>query len=375
MLFGKILEKFCWGGENKTLVVTFMTDRNISLDFAKGLCIILMVIGHSGCPYLLGDFIYMFHMPCFFFISGYLLNDKYMTDLKTGLSRKLKETYKPFVKWSVFFLTLNAFFRFLILKESYSVHELIEKTVQILTMSHIERLVGGYWFLISLCIASIISLFALYVLRKYSETVRMIILFIIIICALLFGVLQDFIRIPIPYQFQEKTCMGLAFYLSGYIFRKIKVSYQSLPSIYSGLFLMIPAIAAFFVHWGIDSCVGLQIIPYYFTAICGILGVLCLSSSLPQGRIYDSVAYIGRKTLIILTFHFFAFKIISAVYIFICDLPIQALSEYPVIKSTVGWLWVIYSIFGVCFPLLLQYFFGSVLKKNFMSFGCRTNGS
>ena len=50
--------------------------RDLTLDLAKAICIILMVIGHSGCPDYLHRFIYMFHMPCFFFISGYLLNDK-----------------------------------------------------------------------------------------------------------------------------------------------------------------------------------------------------------------------------------------------------------------------------------------------------------
>ena len=49
--------------------------RDLTLDLAKAICIILMVIGHSGCPDYLHRFIYMFHMPCFFFISGYLLND------------------------------------------------------------------------------------------------------------------------------------------------------------------------------------------------------------------------------------------------------------------------------------------------------------
>ena len=81
--------------------------RDLTLDLAKAICIILMVIGHSGCPDYLHRFIYMFHMPCFFFISGYLLNDKYLTNLKTGLWRKIKGSYYPFVKWSVIFLLLH----------------------------------------------------------------------------------------------------------------------------------------------------------------------------------------------------------------------------------------------------------------------------
>lgn len=46
-----------------------LLSRKITIT--KGLCIILMVIGHSGCPVLLSKFIYIFHMPVFFFFSGY----------------------------------------------------------------------------------------------------------------------------------------------------------------------------------------------------------------------------------------------------------------------------------------------------------------
>ncbi len=38
----------------------------------KGIGIALVVIGHSGCPDALCDFIYAFHMPLFFIISGFL---------------------------------------------------------------------------------------------------------------------------------------------------------------------------------------------------------------------------------------------------------------------------------------------------------------
>lgn len=52
-----------------------MKERNITLDIMKGIGIILMVIGHSGCPPFLKNFIYTFHMPLFFMISGYLITE------------------------------------------------------------------------------------------------------------------------------------------------------------------------------------------------------------------------------------------------------------------------------------------------------------
>ena len=50
------------------------TERIIELDIAKGICILLMVIGHSGMTNIVHHMIYAFHMPFFFFISGVTTN-------------------------------------------------------------------------------------------------------------------------------------------------------------------------------------------------------------------------------------------------------------------------------------------------------------
>lgn len=41
-------------------------------SIVKGIGIILMVIGHASSPF--HDFIYLFHMPLFFMISGFFFN-------------------------------------------------------------------------------------------------------------------------------------------------------------------------------------------------------------------------------------------------------------------------------------------------------------
>lgn len=45
------------------------TKRIEALDVAKGIGIILVIIGHLSSSYL-HDWIYSFHMPLFFIISG-----------------------------------------------------------------------------------------------------------------------------------------------------------------------------------------------------------------------------------------------------------------------------------------------------------------
>lgn len=77
--------------------------RNITIDIMKGLLIILMVAGHAQVP--IHRFIYLFHMPAFFLISGWL----YKSTGNGGLffiKRKLKGLYKPYVKWNLICLAI-----------------------------------------------------------------------------------------------------------------------------------------------------------------------------------------------------------------------------------------------------------------------------
>jgi len=146
------------------------TNRNLTLDIAKAICIILMVVGHSWCPDYLYRFVYMFHMPCFFFISGWLLSDKYLVNVKCGLKRKAKGLYWPFVKWQLLFLAgHNLFAAVHIYDNAYTLSQFFEKVVRIFTMTGGEQLLGGYWFLISLFWSSIFSLLFLAIIHKIQK--------------------------------------------------------------------------------------------------------------------------------------------------------------------------------------------------------------
>lgn len=70
--------------------------RDLSLDIAKGICIILMVVGHAGCPEWINKFMGLIRMPCFFFISGILLSDRYLDDLKSGGTQKTERILQTF---------------------------------------------------------------------------------------------------------------------------------------------------------------------------------------------------------------------------------------------------------------------------------------
>ena len=69
--------------------------RTVEYDIAKGACILLMVIGHSGLTGVGHNLIYAFHMPFFFFISGVTTN--YSKDVWSFVERRFKSLLVPFM--------------------------------------------------------------------------------------------------------------------------------------------------------------------------------------------------------------------------------------------------------------------------------------
>ena len=80
-------------------------ERISWIDIEKGLAIILMVIGHSALPQNLSNFIFAFHMPVFFILSGICSNydkDNFVIFTK----KRLKSIILPFVAYSIIVLIL-----------------------------------------------------------------------------------------------------------------------------------------------------------------------------------------------------------------------------------------------------------------------------
>lgn len=152
-----------------------MTRHNPTISIAKGLLIALMVAGHSGCPELLGRWIYMFHMPAFFFISGCLLKPENTDNLLHYTTRKLKGLWWPFVMYSIIFLLLHNIFAALhIYSNTYTIKETLATIPRILIMVDSEQLLGGYWFLKQLLYASLISavVLKLWYKTQYVNTIK-----------------------------------------------------------------------------------------------------------------------------------------------------------------------------------------------------------
>ena len=75
-------------------LINKVDDRNVAIDALKGLGILLMVIGHSNLPFNLRGLIFVFHMPLFFIVSGYLYKERSYAEI---LNKQIARIMVPFL--------------------------------------------------------------------------------------------------------------------------------------------------------------------------------------------------------------------------------------------------------------------------------------
>ena len=149
------------------------------ITIAKAIGISLMVVGHSGCPAILKNFIYYFHMPLFFFCSGYFFHvPTSASSLLSFCKKRVQGLYIPYIKWSLIFLALhNLFFLCNIYNESYGYEghaftsyspiDFLKRFLHIVfSMDKQEPLLGGFWFLKTLFISSLLISCLFYIQQK-----------------------------------------------------------------------------------------------------------------------------------------------------------------------------------------------------------------
>lgn len=151
------------------------TKRIKEYDIAKGIGILLVVIGHAlPTDSYWRVFIYSFHMPLFFFLSGLVMKDATSKTIKESFLEE-KKLIASYLFWSGLYFVFDVIVRFLILK-AIGVNTLFWDVYQTLTLFGISVL----WFLASLMLGKVFTKFiALKINTDRNRTIAAIIIFAI----------------------------------------------------------------------------------------------------------------------------------------------------------------------------------------------------
>ena len=351
-----------------------MMNNNLQLDhsvsFAKGIGIMLMVLGHTFFSAYGYTVIYMFHMPLFFFLSGYCFKDSHLADFRNYAKKRISKIYIPFVKWGLIFLLLhNIFFHLNVYNDTfgfqgevsqlYGVSDYLKKAFLIFfCLSGNEQLLGGYWFLHTMFFAS----FIFYGLLKLKMPI------VGGLIALFISALLYFKGIPVvniycgAKEFFAVSCMMAGYLYKSYSVDKFVDKYSAYVILGCALLLILGSV---YWHGEMLDMEWTNTVPYFVSAIAGSIIVMKVSKLLTDKTrwLSDFVSNIGNKTIEILTWHFLCFKIVSLIIIAYYGLPIEHLAEFPVMRPyhVQGW-WICYFVIGVAVPIIGTVYTNKLIK-------------
>lgn len=336
------------------MIVVKNKKRDPMISIAKAIGIILMVVGHVYNKESWGvHFIYMFHMPLFFVLSGYFFNaPQNFTELLKFTRKKIIGLYLPYLLWTILFVFLHNFLlKFGIGELAYSWNAAIGCVCRsALTFVTTEKVLVGFWFLKSLFSACIFLAAILLVTRK----IRLDIIQIAIVALLLVSLL-------IALDFLNKTLLGMfygtCFLCVGFLLRKYNIAENE-----NGVswILLLTCVVLLFsrIYTEVSNTEMLSVdkityLPFAITGSCGsIMVILCSQkiSSVKKNEIFGLFRYIGDHTLIILAMHYPLIKIFDFYFM----QNVEGLNSVRLI-SGVG--------LGVLLPILFYKIYETVKKK------------
>ena len=328
-----------------------MKERNGTIDVARGIALFLVVLGHLvTANSITFNWIFSFHMPIFFFLSGMCFNfEKYNSFLEFAKD-KFKKRIIPYFGFVILGITVclivPAWRAQLIEANALNVLE------EIFYFTQPEKIhVGQVWFLVTLFSAEII----LYVLNKLFEKFKInkyLIIITYVILALLGSKILDIINmfnlVRLPFKIDTALTASVLMEL-GYQANKTKIfeQFKEYKIAYIMIFLCLGfLIGKFNGYVNICDCIYSNIILYYISAICGIAGIYLISETICQNKLLQ---FYGKNSLFMFAIH----SLLIAFFAYITNMLLN--KEYVPLVSMPFYLSIMGSIivFAILLPITI----------------------
>lgn len=297
-------------------MTTISNNRRIDIDLAKGIGIILVVVGHSSLPLWLRNSIYIFHMPLFFMLSGLLYKSSSCT-LREYVVKKAKSLLYPYFVLGVLIVFYNTLFDFL--KHSFDIFKLGKRVIALAYGGYIWEnnydYIGVLWFLVALFVVEVV--FEI-VFRKFKMR-KVVITSIAVICVAGF-VLSYLINasraltangagLRLPFCV-DIALIGYVFFAVGYLVQNIRIKpLWGCISLFAGLiigwiniYLSGYGTDMLYLRWGIPAL-------YLIAAVLSSYGVfeICrfVSNKVKNGISIKFLTSCGKLSLLIMVTHLY----------------------------------------------------------------------
>lgn len=327
------------------------------IDIAKGVLIILIVIGHLTSPF--GSYIYVFHVPAFFFLSGYTS--------KLGKPGWLKKKF--FDRLMIYYIIniLMIFVAVLLCKSVlYSTNNVIgikEYFKSLFLYNGGADIAGATWFIVVLFVCEIIANIIFEVLRIcHLEKICSIVL----ICVGMIGysITQSNFLLFRPLNF-DLGMFSLFFYSFGMLSKEkllLEKLYSPNMTIFS--FAVIIFLGKYYQirnNWPTREFDHFSVM--ITGVMCGVYLVYIIATVIDKMNclLKNIIIEIGLASFPIMVYHFSCFKVLTYILYKMKFIDVSKASDFP--TPFFPKMWMLYCIVSIMFITIIA----RLAKKNRIS--------
>jgi acyltransferase len=264
--------------------------KDNSVDILKGIAILAVIFGHIASP--LTNFIFSWHMPLFFFISGFFIKTE--DNFKIFFLKNFKKIMIYFFIFAIIGFLVTYFKDIFLNRENESLKDGITGIFFWMDMEHLRNYGFILWFLPALFWGKCIN----YLLIKNLKNNLAIGL---ILLSIFYFIIQSKIKLPfvIDIGLISSIWIFLGFIFYNFLYKKI-VCYQNY------ILIIIPLII-FFIPLPILNISQRYFSDPIYNLIYSILIVIFLfiftKKSTNQNTKYNLLAYLGQNSMFLFVLH------------------------------------------------------------------------
>ncbi len=315
------------------------------VDACKGIAISLIVFGHTFNGNGILSFIYAFHLPVFYFISGLLYDEEKNRNSISFIRRKFRSLLVPYV-----YIYLISYLYWIIIERHFrpdlSGMELYKPLLGMLYGTDSIYMVpnGALWFLPSLFVCEIILSM---VMKHFKTNIQRIGIFGLIVFVGL--ILSKICVLRLPFSLGS-SLVALVFVVMGFysknIINRLNEDYK-----YLRIMMIVICFTLVYIFSRLNGKIDIDYTNFrnplltFTAAYMGCLGLLLLSINLKRIAL---LKFLGMNSLLILAFHQQIKRVIMQFFSIVADVPklyFQESLPYSILSVSIVMLAMIPLIF------------------------------
>lgn len=339
-----------------------MNNRCKHIDIAKGIGIILVVLGHS-VPHntYLGMVIYSFHMPLFFLLSGVFAKTSEKEKLFPFLKKNIKQLIVPYIVFIIIGILVNLSVPQW--REAVNVENI--KSALIYCNPYFWKSTSALWFLIALFEVRIV--FYLYhklILSKNNILVNILSLFVLFIVGCYIKSIEFHFGLFLPFMFKSSV-MSTAFYSLGYLLKN-EFKNTDLFKKKIGIFMTLGCVLVTIIspklngEVNLGSCNYNNVVLFVFFAFSGIIATLGISSFL-ENKTDKILLFAGKESMTIYLVH----QLVKAYIILFIEKALHIVWDEALFCQRLAVF-----LFTLCLSVLLAYFYSKIKNRKKDNYRC-----